>query len=67
MAKLISHLTISTLVQYQAQFCKGSGRVVFMPTQIVEQIGNPSLCMDAVFSPEIVGHYNQLLAKTPLK
>lgn len=38
-----------------------------MPTQIVGQIGNPSLCMDAVFSTEIVGHYNKLLAKTPLK
>lgn len=63
-------LTIRTMVQYQAQgvqFRKGSGRVVFLPTQIVGQIGNLSLCVDAVFSPEIVGHYNKLLAKAPLK
>lgn len=63
-------LTISTLVQYQAreaQFSKGSGRVVLLPTQIAGQIGNPSLCVDPVFFPEIVGHYNKLLAKTPLK
>lgn len=40
---------------------------MFLPTQIVGQIGNPSLCMDAAFFAEIVGHYNKLLAKTPLK
>lgn len=69
MAKLISHRPLvlwSSPKHGEPNSAKAWGGL-FLPTQIVGQIGSASLCVDAVLFPQIVHNYNKSLAKTPLK